>query len=174
MMIAAIIAIILALLVVFIATRPPVFRVSRALAMNAAPAAIFPHINNLSAWNAWSPWAKMDPECKTVLEGPAEGVGCILRWDGDKRVGAGSMTITASVPNERVEIQLDFLRPFKGTSHATLALEAQASQTLVTWSMHGRNNFIGKAVSCVMNCEKIVGAQYQKGLENMRAIVEKG
>lgn len=173
MMIWIVLLAVIAALVIFIATRPPVFRVSRALAMNAPASAIYPHINSLAAWNAWSPWAKMDPHCKTVFEGSPEGKGCIMHWDGNKDVGKGSLTITESVPNERVEIQLDFLKPFKGTSYATLALEPQASQTLVTWSMHGRNNFIGKALSCVMNCEKMVGGQYQKGLENIRAIVEK-
>ncbi len=31
---------------------------------------------------------------------------------------------------------------------------------------------VGKAVSLVMNCDKMVGPQFEKGLENMRAAVQ--
>jgi hypothetical protein len=38
--------------------------------------------------------------------------------------------------------------------------------------MSGRNNFIGKAFGLFVDCDKMVGGQFEKGLASMKAIVE--
>ena len=38
--------------------------------------------------------------------------------------------------------------------------------------MFGNNNFIGKAMGLVMNCDKMVGGQFEKGLAQMKSVVE--
>jgi hypothetical protein len=88
-------------------------------------------------------------------------------------VGAGSMTILDSKPNERVHIKLDFIRPFEGTNDVVFSLARKGDETELTWSMAGENNFIGKAISLVIDCEKMVGGDFEKGLANIKAIVEK-
>lgn len=140
--------------------------------MAATPAAVFDQVNDFHKWDAWSPWAKMDPNAKTSYEGPTSGVGAKFGWSGNSDVGEGSMTIVESKPNDLVRIRLDFTRPMAGTSDVELKLEPQGEQTKVTWSMAGKNNFIAKAVSLFMDCEKMVGDQYDKGLANLKAIVE--
>jgi hypothetical protein len=42
----------------------------------------------------------------------------------------------------------------------------------VTWSMSGKNSFMGKLIGLFMNCEKMVSQQYDKGLANIKEIVE--
>lgn len=155
-----------------VASRPNDFKVSRSATMAAAPAAVFDEVNDFHKWDAWSPWAKMDPNAKTSYEGPTSGAGAKFGWSGNSDVGEGSMTIVESKPNDLVRIRLDFTRPMAGTSDVELKLEPQGEQTKVTWSMAGKNNFIAKAVSLFMDCEKMVGDQYDKGLANLKAIVE--
>jgi hypothetical protein len=162
----------IAVLLVVIAIQPSDFRVSRSATMAAPPAAIFEQVNDLHKWDAWSPWAKLDPNAKNSFEGPSTGEGSILRWDGNSDVGAGSMTILESEPNERVRIKLDFIRPFEGTSDVEFMLKPEGDQTAVTWSMAGKNNFIAKAISLVMDCEKMIGDSYDQGLANIKKIVE--
>ena len=82
------------------------------------------------------------------------------------------MTIVESRPNELVRIKLDFVQPFAGTNDVVFKIEPQGDQTTVTWSMAGKNNFMTKAIGLFMDCEKMVGDQYDKGLANMKAIVE--
>lgn len=155
-----------------VAGRSNDFNVSRTATMTATPAAVFEHVNDFHKWEAWSPWAKMDPNAKTTFEGPTNGVGAKFGWSGNSDVGEGSMTIVDSKPNKLVRIRLDFTRPMAGTSDVELKLEPQGEQTKVTWSMAGKNNFIAKAVSLFMDCEKMVGDQYDKGLASLKAIVE--
>jgi hypothetical protein len=166
------VAVIVLLIVVVIAARPGEFRVSRSLAMNAPPSAPFAQVNELKRWSVWSPWEKVDPDMKKTYEGPPAGVGATMRWDGDKNIGAGSLTIVESKSGEVIRIRLEFLRPFKATNAAAFTFEPRGRQTLVTWTMTGTHNFMGKAMCLVMNMDKMIGGQFEKGLADMKAIVE--
>jgi hypothetical protein len=163
---------IIAVLCVVISMRPDDFKVSRSATMNASPAAVFEQVNDFHKWEAWSPWVKIDPNAKTTYEGSTAGNDAKFGWSGNSEVGEGSMTIVESRPNDLVRIRLDFVKPMAGTSDVQFNIQQQGDQTLVTWSMSGKNNFMGKAISLVMDCEKMVGDQYDKGLANLKAIVE--
>lgn len=165
-------AVILLVFIVIVMRQPNEFRVSRSITMAAPPEAPFREVNDFHRWEAWSPWAKLDPNCETLFEGPDAGTGAILRWNGDRRVGQGAMTITASEPAHRIGIRLDFLKPFKGTSHAEFTFVPEESNTVVTWSITGKNGFMGKAMGLIMNCEKMISGMYDKGLSSMKAVVE--
>lgn len=163
-----------AIFAVIVAMQPADFRYERKMTMNAAPETIFPLVNNFHAWEGWSPWADVDPDAKTAYEGPDEGVGAMLKWDGNHEVGAGQMTIIESTPNERIKIKLDFFKPFEGSHTAEFTFTpVDARQTEVTWSMYGQNDFIGKAMSLVMDCEKMMGEMFDKGLTAIKAVAEK-
>src|SRR5262249_50741150 len=134
---------------------------------------VFPHVNELRKWEAWSPWAKLDPNATESFEGPAAGTGAVMKWSGNNKIGQGSMTITESRPAEAVRFRLEFLRPFQQTNTAAFDFRPEgAGKTVVTWTMHGTNNFMSKAMSLVMNCEKMVGGQFEKGLSQMKAVAE--
>ena len=45
-------------------------------------------------------------------------------------------------------------------------------KTLVTWSMAGKNNFIGRAVCMFMDMDRMVGGEFEKGLNQLKTIVE--
>lgn len=156
------------------AMQPDDFNISRNLVINAPAAEIFPHINDLEKSQKWSPWVEMDPEAKYALEGPKAGVGAIVHWDGEKS-GKGSMTLTESRAPGFVKFRLDFLKPMEATNTAefTLTPSTEGAGTLVTWTMSGHNTFLGKVMSLVMNCDKMVGDQFEKGLNNLKALTEK-
>lgn len=160
-------------LVVYVATRPAEFSVTRS-AFFAAPApAVFAQVNELRKWKAWSPWAKKDPQAKETYEGPASGTGAAMSWAGSKDVGEGRMTIVESRPNELVRFKLEFFKPFAATNSAEFAFKEADGRTAVTWTMRGHNNFIGKAMCLVFDMDKMVGGDFEKGLEGIRAVVEK-
>jgi carbon monoxide dehydrogenase subunit G len=153
--------------------RPDEFNVARSATISAPPAAVFEKINNLQNWNAWSPWAKLDPNAKNTFEGPSAGVGASFAWAGNSQVGEGKMTITESQPNERVVMKLDFVKPFAGTNYTEFVLKPEGNQTAVSWTMSGKANFISKCMGLVMDCDKMVGGQFEQGFSNLKALVEK-
>jgi uncharacterized protein YndB with AHSA1/START domain len=81
------------------------------------------------------------------------------------------MTITESVPGERIVLQLEFVKPFEGSSTTEFTFRPEDGGTHVTWTMSGTNNFVSKAVSLFMDCDKIVGAQFEQGLDNIKKAV---
>jgi len=158
--------------VVVVSLRPSDFRVSRSATITAPPEAIFAQVNDFHLWEAWSPWAKMDPEAKNSFEGPTSGNGAIFRWKGNSKVGEGSMTILDSQPSDLIRIKLEFLKPFAATNTAEFTFKPQGNQTLVTWSMSGKNGFMGKAIGLFMDCDKMIGGQFEKGLASIKSLVE--
>jgi len=157
---------------VVIAGRPDEFKVCRATKTPAPPEKIFPLVAVLKAWEMWSPWAKLDPNAKNIYEGPASGVGAAMSWDGNKKIGAGRMTITGSEANELIRLKLEFVRPFKATNTAEFTFKPEDDQTVVTWTMTGKSNFFIKAFGLFMNCDKMVGGDFEKGLASLKSIAE--
>jgi uncharacterized protein YndB with AHSA1/START domain len=166
------VAVIIVVFVVIVTTRPDDFRVTRTAIIPAPPEKVFPLVTVLKAWELWSPWAKLDPNAKSIYEGPASGTGAAMRWSGDKKVDEGCMTIIESRPNDLIRIKLEFLKPFKATNTAEFTFNPEGNQTAVTWSMFGKNNFMSKAFGLFVNCDKMVGGDFEKGLETMKSVAK--
>jgi hypothetical protein len=160
------------LFLIFVATRPNEFRVERSILLNAGPQTLFPYLNDLHRSNEWSPWAKLDPNMKLTYEGPQAGPGASYSWDGNKQVGAGRLSILESTPDKQVKLKVEFLRPFASTSIADQTLSAEGPQTKLTWGMNGTHNFISKLFCLFMNMDKMIGKDFEKGLNNLKTIVE--
>jgi uncharacterized protein YndB with AHSA1/START domain len=161
-------------LVFIVARKPNVFRIERTLRIDAPPAAIFPLINDLHRFNAWSPYAKMDPLARNTHSGAALGVGAVFDWDGNKKVGTGRMEIIESVPVSKVAMKLDFFKPFEAHNTAEFVLKPVGASTDVTWAMFGPQVFMGKVMSLFMNMDKMVGGQFEEGLANLKRLTENG
>ena len=165
--------IIIAIFLLITLMQPDEFRVSRSLAMKASPEKIFPEINNLRAFNNWNPWSKMDTNSVETFEGPDEGVGAKMSWQSDK-MGKGSMLNIASRPHEFVQYQMDFIEPLRATHTTKFKLKPESNGTLVTWTMHGKKNFLGKAMGLVMSMDTMIGGPFEDGLNNLKEKIEKG
>jgi uncharacterized protein YndB with AHSA1/START domain len=161
------------LVFILIAGQPDEFVVTRAASLAAPPDKIFPNVNDLHLWQAWSPWAKLDPNAKTTFSGADAGVGAAMAWEGNGKVGVGKMTITASQPAEFVRFQLEFQKPMQATNTAEFTFRPDGKQTVVTWTMRGKNSFPGKIFGLFMNCEKMCGCQFESGLASLKSLTEK-
>jgi len=160
--------------IVVVATRPSEFRVSRSETIAAPPAVVFGHVNALRLWPAWSPFVTLDPNMKMTYDGPPSGVGAVSSWTGNDKAGEGSMTIVESKPGELVRFRLDFVKPFKGTNEAEFTFQPQGDNTVVTWSMSGKNGFFFKAISLFCNMDKALGSVFSEGLANLKKVSETG
>lgn len=147
-------------------------RVTRSATIAAPPEAVFKVVNDFRQWDAWSPWAKLDPNMTKSLEGPAEGVGAVYKWSGNMEVGEGSTTLVESKPSEKVAMKLAFVRPMEGTSDVQFTFVPEGSGTKVTWDMQSKKPFAGKIMSLFMDCEKMCADQFDEGLANLKKHVE--
>ncbi|MGH7956135.1 MAG: SRPBCC family protein [Opitutaceae bacterium] len=166
------IAAVLVAFAVVVAFQPAEFQVVRTTTIAAGPAVVFSEVNDFHQWNAWSPWAKLDPAMKQTHEGAPAGTGAIYSWAGNREVGEGRMTITESRPNELIRIKLEFLKPFAATNTTEFTFKPVGAQTSVTWNMTGEKNFISKAMCLFVNMDKMVGGDFEKGLAALKSIAE--
>jgi len=167
--------VILAVVAIFgtvVAMQPADFSVVRTLTMAAPPQAVFAQVDDLRKWDAWNPWQKKDPAMKIDFNGPSSGAGASYTWSGNREVGEGRLTIVQSRPNELVQIKLEFAKPFQAIHTAAFRFVPVGNQTTVTWSMEAHNNFFAKAFHLVMNMDQRIGREFERGLADMKAVVE--
>jgi uncharacterized protein YndB with AHSA1/START domain len=161
-----------AIFLVIVALQPSQYRVVRTATIPATPSVVFDQVNDLHKWDAWSPWAKLDPAMKTTFEGPQSGTGAAYSWVGDSKVGEGKMSITETRTNELVRLKLEFIKPFASVATTEFTFKPEGNQTSVTWSMSGDKNFISKAFCLFMNMDKMVGGDFEKGLAGLKSVVQ--
>jgi hypothetical protein len=164
-------AVVLAALALVIAVQPTEFVVQRSAVIGAPAVVVYPHIASVRAMDVWSPWSKMDPNLKTVYEGPELGVGARSSWEGPQ-MGQGRIAITAVKPDREVEMKLEMLKPMAATNRVVFSLAPTAQGTDVTWRMEGRNGFLGKAAGLFMGMDKMVGGEFEKGLAELKRLAE--
>ena len=167
-----VVAVIVVVFVIVVVLQPSEYRVARTATMSAPPTAVFAQVNDFHKWAAWNPWGKIDPAMKQNYEGAPAGVGAIYKWAGNNEVGEGRMAITESRPSDLIRVQMEFFKPYAGNGTAEFTFKPEGNQTAVTWSMTGQNNFMAKAIHLFMNMDKMIGGQFEKGLADMKSIVE--
>ncbi|HVR19165.1 MAG TPA: SRPBCC family protein [Polyangiaceae bacterium] len=130
-------------------------------------------VNDFHEWPVWSPYEKLDPAMKKTFEGPRSGAGSVYAYSGNEKAGQGRITIEKSVPGSLVALKLEFQKPFVATNEGSFTFTREGNATNVTWAMEGKNNFLFKAFSLVMNMDKLVGSEFEKGLAAMKIAAEK-
>ncbi len=157
----------------YVALQPADYEISREITINAPAEKIFPYLNNQKLAEQWGPWLETDPDAKMTYSGPDEGVGAKASWDGGKQLGTGSAMIVESVPNQKVGIRLEYVKPMGMTQDAQYLVTSQGAQSVVTWKVQGRNSFLGRMMCVFINMDKMVGGMFEKGLANLKTLAEK-
>jgi uncharacterized protein YndB with AHSA1/START domain len=171
--VAVVLAISVAAVLVYAATKPDTFRVQRTTSIKAPPEKIFATLNDFQRWDAWSPWETKDPAMKRTFSGSEKGRGAVYEWDGDRNVGKGRMEITESSPPSKVALDLNMLKPFEANNTVEFTLEPQGDATRVTWAMNGRTPYIAKIVHVFFDMDRMVGSDFEAGLANLKTIAER-
>ena len=155
-----------------IATRASTFRVERTTRIDAPPDVVFALVNDLHAWDRWSPWAHLDPSMKLTYGGPPAGTGATYHWIGNDKVGEGDMRITESKPPQLVVLRLEFVKPMANLNHTDFTLKPDGTGTKVDWVMTGPLDFMGKGMDLFVGMDRMIGPDFEKGLASMRREAE--
>jgi len=164
--------VVLILFLIIVALQPAEYRVVRSGVVTAPTDVVFAHVNDFHKWETWSPWAKLDPGMKQTFEGPPAGAGAIYSWVGNSKVGEGRMTLVESRPSDLIRIKLDFIKPFASSCITEFLFKPDGPKTAVTWSMSGRKNFMSKAFCIFMSMDRMVGRDFERGLEKLKSVSE--
>jgi uncharacterized protein YndB with AHSA1/START domain len=149
---------------------PPEARVERSVEIAAPPEKVFAIAGDLRRVPEWSPWLAVDPGTRFTFEGPEQGQGQVMRWaSNNPLVGNGTETVTEFVPNERLVTRTDYGE--FGTATSTVSLAATGAGTRLTRSFSSDLPGVVDRWAGLM-IDGTVGREYEKGLANLKAMVE--
>lgn len=169
-----ILVVIVAAILIYVATKPNDFQIQRSASIKAPPDKIFPLINDLHTMQTWSAWEKVDPQMQRSHSGAASGIGAKYAWEGNKEVGQGTMEIVESVPNANVGLHMHFIKPFEGHSTVDFTLTDNDDETVVTQTMRGTSAFLPKLMCTLFfNQDKMIGGKMEEGFADLKAIAER-
>ncbi len=139
---------------------PGTWTAEASIQIEAAPAEVFPFLNDLARWDTWTNWGEIDSE----LSDPSRGVGASRSWD-DPDFGSGSVTITDSGSPTFVRYEVEV----EGGASVTgeLRIESLGTASRVIWREDGdfgRNPLMGYVAR---GMAKSQGAQLAEGLEKL-------
>jgi hypothetical protein len=97
----------------------------------------------------------------------------VSKWQGGGSTGKGRMEITESVPNSKISVAVDFVKPFQAHNVNVFTLEPAGDSTKVTWNFEGTNAFVLKLMSIFVSMDRIMGDHFETGLKNLKSAVER-
>lgn len=153
--------------------QPDTFHIQRTASIKAPPEKIYAVLNDFQKSMAWSPFEKKDPAMTRKFSGPVNGKGSVYEFKGNKEIGAGRLEIIESLPAKKVALTLDMYQPFEAKNIVEYTLEPKAGATDVTWAIHGPMTFVSKVMCLFLDMDKMVGKDFEQGLTDLKALVER-
>jgi len=155
----------------FVAMQPGAIELTRSVTVAGSPADVASFAHDLRKVNVWSPWRDVDPDLTNAYSETTTGVGAWYSWSGNDDAGEGKQTIVVA-EEAKVVHELHFLRPFEDKATSTITWTGDGNTTTVTWAFHQEATFMTKAANLVMDIEGMLGGDYEKGLADLKPLVE--
>jgi len=151
------------------------YAMEREVTINLPKDSVFQYIKHIKNQDQFSVWNKKDPNSKRTFTGTDGQVGFIYSWDSTMdEVGAGDQEIKKIVEGERIDFELRFKRPFEANDMAYFSTESiSPNQTKVKWGFTGTMPYPMNAMMPLMNMDEMMGKDLQKGLDDLKIILEK-
>jgi len=145
--------------------------VERAVSIDAPRTTVFMLVNGFKLFNRWSPWYALDPGATYTYEGPANGVGARLVWNGNPdTLGSGSQEILESRPYDLVKTRLDFGPQGVATGQFTLAPDGAGTRVMWAFDTDLGMNPVSRYMGLLF--DRLVGADFEKGLASLKQLAE--
>jgi ABC-type antimicrobial peptide transport system permease subunit len=170
-----IIAGIIAVVLILALIAPKAYSLQRSIVINKPLWQVFEYIKSLRNQENYSKWVMTDPNKKMIYTGIDGTEGYTNAWDSDmKQAGKGEQTITKIIEGERIETRVVFIKPFAGIADIYMATSPiTEDSTTVTWAFASKMPFPMNATLLFINMEKMLGADLEISLNNLKRILEK-
>jgi len=147
-------------------------KVERSIYIKSRATIVYELINNLNQWPSWSPWHQIDPNAIWNYSEPAFGKGAWYSWNSENHnLGSGKMSIDATVIDERVDLTLSMNG--MGAAQIQFIIEGKGAQTKLSWILSKELGTNPYARYWGLLLDKMMGPDFEKGLETMKIIAEK-
>ena len=146
------------------------FRIERSITINAEQDEIFDYKSDFHNFINWSPY-EIDDSLQRTYSGNEKGLGSIYEWSG-KEMGTGRMEMIEVERPTLIKIKLDFSVPMVAHNIAEYKIVKENDIIKVSWIMYGKNNFISKIFSTFIDMDKMVGGDFENGLQKLKKQLE--
>lgn len=148
-------------------------RVSRELAINAAPDVIYHQLVQLRNYESWFPWLVADRNQKVTFSHPSSGNGAYFTWDSkNKNLGSGTFQITAVQPDSMVRFRMLYKNIPEASGQLLIQRDAHHDYSIVMWQIQidaGWKPWL-RLFSLMM--DKLVGPALENGLADLKIVSE--
>ncbi|KRD63594.1 polyketide cyclase [Flavobacterium sp. Root935] len=153
---------------------PKEYMVEREITINKPVDSVFKYVKSLRNQNEFSVWANIDPKMKVSYKGTDGTVGSISSWESNvKEVGVGEQEITKIKENRQIDFALRFKKPMEDTAVGFMSTEPlSGNQTKVKWEINGKIPYPTNIMLPMLRLDQMIGKDLQKGLENLKNIME--
>lgn len=149
---------------------PKATTVVRSITINAPVDAVKMQMADLKFFQEkWSPWTERDPQMTVTYIGEMGQPGYGYSWKGNDEVGQGTLTIVGFSGDSLLQ-KLSF--EGMGDSKTFFVVNGKDAGTNVTWGISMDFAFFGRGMMLFMNMDKMMGADFEKGLDNLKKAIE--
>jgi effector-binding domain-containing protein len=145
------------------------YYIERGLEIKTPKSLIYNYARYFKNFSEWSPWQVLDPNMTITIGGTDGMPGATYNWKGNKKIGAGTQTITAITPDQ-ITTNIDLEHTFDGV--ATMSFEDKGGSTWVKWSYDLTIDFPWNGFAMLTDVDAFVGVDFQRGLENLKKVCE--
>lgn len=168
-----IIGLVVLILVIALFTKKD-YNISRDIIINKPREQVFNYIKFLKNQDHFNKWVMTDPNKKTKFTGTDGQVGFIYAWDGNKQAGEGEQEIKSIREEERIDMEIRFVRPFAGISDSAMTTTTvSGNQTNLKWSFASTMKYPMNIMLLFMNIDTLLGKDLEISLANLKGILEK-
>lgn len=165
-----IIGIVVSVILIIALFVPKKYKIIRETTLPHPQQKVFDYIKYIRNQDGFSVWATMDPEMKKTYKGDDGRVGFVSSWESEnKKVGAGEQEIIRIDEGKGIVTKLRFFKPFPGEAVAQfMTSPLDNNSTKVSWQLDSGMKYPMNFMLLVMNMDKMLGADLEKGLENLK------
>ncbi len=162
---------IIILAAILAAVMPAKYTVEKEIVINRPPSEVYAKIADFNYYREWNPWQKSEPTAKYEIIGTPNSVGHKYNWVG-KKIGTGSLTVKTLNPYNSIELDLEFLKPWKSKAIDSWKFEdLKNGSTKVVWHNTGPLPFgFARLMGPVIT--KNLSHQFEVGLNSLKEMCE--
>jgi hypothetical protein len=161
-------------MLVLAAFLPKHFHTEASATVNKPVAEVFAYIRMLRNQDQFSYWNLQDPAMQKSYAGTDGTPGATYSWNSqNEELGQGTQTIKGLTENERLELRMQFIKPFENESDATILTRAASpGVTTVTWAFDDDMAWPMNLMPYAFNMKKTLGDMLQNSVNNIKKNLE--
>lgn len=150
---------------------PETQRITCNTSIAAPPYIVFKNISDFNMWSKWDPWYNLDCNQTRTIVGIPSSLNHQYSWQGNSKVGKGSMQIIQIDKNKKMTVALDFIEPFPSKANVEFKIKNTGNNTNISWTFMSKNPFYFRLVSLLM--KPVLIKSFNEGLSNLKILSEK-